>query len=64
MYTYDVCLNHQSCLSHRDTAGQERFETLTAQYYRRAQVKEKANKGYLEIVTCIYMYMYILLYGV
>ena len=22
----------------RDTAGQERFETLTAQYYRRAQV--------------------------
>ena len=23
---------------HRDTAGQERFETLTAQYYRRAQV--------------------------
>ena len=25
---------------HRDTAGQERFETLTAQYYRRAQVKE------------------------
>lgn len=24
--------------SFRDTAGQERFETLTAQYYRRAQV--------------------------
>lgn len=22
---------------HRDTAGQERFETLTSQYYRRAQ---------------------------
>ena len=24
-------------VSDRDTAGQERFETLTAQYYRRAQ---------------------------
>lgn len=23
----------------RDTAGQERYETLTQQYYRRAQVK-------------------------
>ena len=23
----------------RDTAGQERYETLTAQYYRKAQVK-------------------------
>ncbi len=27
----------------RDTAGQERFETLTAQYYRRAQVRQKAT---------------------
>lgn len=26
------------CTPPRDTAGQERFETLTAQYYRRAQV--------------------------
>ena len=25
------------CVECRDTAGQERFETLTAQYYRRAQ---------------------------
>ena len=28
------------CFVHRDTAGQERFETLTAQYYRRAQVSD------------------------
>lgn len=32
----------------RDTAGQERFETLTAQYYRRAQV-------FLVISTWFYM---------
>ena len=25
------------CMYYRDTAGQERFETLTSQYYRRAQ---------------------------
>ena len=27
----------------RDTAGQERYETLTAQYYRKAQVKMKLD---------------------
>lgn len=26
------------CLLRRDTAGQERYQTITKQYYRRAQV--------------------------
>ena len=34
VYTQCVCVCVCVC---RDTAGQERFETLTAQYYRRAQ---------------------------
>ncbi len=32
-------INTLAVCYHRDTAGQERFETLTAQYYRRAQVR-------------------------
>ena len=38
---YQICITH----IHRDTAGQERFETLTAQYYRRAQVYIVVNLG-------------------
>ena len=37
-------------LCFRDTAGQERFETLTAQYYRRAQVSRP--KESMLSVTC------------
>ena len=30
-------------LSNRDTAGQERYQTVTKQYYRRAQVSTKSS---------------------
>ena len=33
LYFFNILL----CMCCRDTAGQERFETLTSQYYRRAQ---------------------------
>jgi len=44
----DACEGFVVCMwLLRDTAGQERFETLTAQYYRRAQVRQRRAQ-----VTC------------
>ena len=42
---YKLCIKPDTSL-HRDTAGQERYETITTQYYRRAQVSHGAIQPY------------------
>lgn len=47
----------------RDTAGQERFQTITKQYYRRAQVT-KAHRGKLVLHCSVLSLMVLLVQGI
>lgn len=37
-HAFCMCISEKKCVLYRDTAGQERFRTITTAYYRGAMV--------------------------